>query len=58
MALRLALLLVVFFLVADAGTPAQDAFGSQGADVTVEPVAYEFQRGGYRMLRLRRKRTA
>ena len=33
------------------------AFGSRDADATVEPVAYEFQRGGNRMLRLRRKRT-
>ena len=29
-------------------------FTSQDIDVTIEPVAYEFQRGGNRMLRLRR----
>ena len=31
-----------------------DVFTSQDIDVTIEPVAYEFQRGGNRMLRLRR----
>ncbi|MDE0108553.1 MAG: class I SAM-dependent methyltransferase [Bryobacterales bacterium] len=35
-----------------------DAFGSRRAVATVETVAYEFQKGGNRMLRLRRKRTA
>ena len=32
-----------------------DAFGSRGAVATVEAVAYEFQKGGNRMLQLRRK---
>ena len=35
-----------------------DAFGSRGAVATVEAVAYEFQKDGNRMLRLRRKQTA
>lgn len=35
-----------------------DAFGSRRAVATVETVAYEFQKGGNRMLRLRRKQTA
>ena len=35
--------------------PVVDVFTSQDIDVTIEPVAYEFQRGGNRMLRLRRK---
>ena len=62
--LRVAAEVRVFPLLQIGGTPSPhvegvvDAFGSQGADVTVEPVAYEFQRGGNRMLRLRRKRTA
>lgn len=34
-----------------------DAFGSRRAAATVETVAYEFQKGGNRMLRLRRKQT-
>ena len=34
-----------------------DAFGSRGVVATVETVAYEFQKGGNRMLRLRRKQT-
>ena len=35
-----------------------DVFRSRSADVTVEPVEYQFQRGGNRMLRLRPKPTA
>lgn len=52
----------IFPLLQIGGTPSPhvegvvDAFGSRGADATVEPVAYEFQRGGNRMLRLRRRR--
>ncbi len=34
-----------------------DALGSRRAVATVETVAYEFQKGGNRMLRLRRKQT-
>ena len=34
-----------------------DAFGSRSAVAAVETVAYEFQKGGDRMLRLRRKQT-
>ena len=61
--LRVAAEVRVFPLLQIGGTPSPhvegvvDAFGSRGADATVEPVAYEFQRGGNRMLRLRRKRT-
>ncbi len=60
--LRVAAEVRVFPLLQIGGTPSPhvegvvDAFGSQGADATVEPVAYEFQRGGNRMLRLRRQR--
>ncbi len=35
-----------------------DAFGSRRAVATVETVAYEFQKGGNRMLRLRRMQAA
>ena len=51
----------VFPLLQLGGTPSPhvegvvDAFGSRGVGATVEPVAYEFQRGGNRMLRLRRR---
>ena len=34
-----------------------DALGSRSAVATLETVAYEFQKGGNRMLRLRRKQT-
>ncbi len=62
--LRVAAEVRVFPLLQIGGTPSPhveavvDAFGSRGVDATVEPVAYEFQRGGNRMLRLQRKRTA
>lgn len=61
--LRVAAEVRVFPLVQIGGTPSPhvegvvDTFGSRGADATIELVAYEFQRGGNRMLRLRRKRT-
>ena len=61
--LRVAAEVRVFPLLQLGGTPSPhvegvvDAFGSRGADATVEPVKYEFQRGGNRMLRLRRKQT-
>ena len=61
--LRVAVEVRVFPLPQIGGTPSRhvegvvDAFGSRGAGATVEPVAYEFQRGGNRMLRLRRKHT-
>ena len=60
--LRVAAEVRVFPLLQIGGTPSPhvegviDAFGSRSADATVEPVAYEFQRGGNRMLRLRRRR--
>ena len=60
--LRVAAEVRVFPLLQIGGTPSAhvegvvDAFGSRGADATVEPVPYEFQRGGNRMLRLRRQR--
>ena len=62
--LRVAAEVRVFPLLQIGGTPSLhvegvvDALGSRGADATVEPVPYEFQRGGNRMLRLRRKGTA
>ena len=34
--------------------PAVEAMRSEGVEATVEPVPYEFQRGGNRMLRIRR----
>ena len=58
--LRVAAEVRVFPLLQIGGTPSAhvegvvDAFGSRGADATVEPVPYEFQRGGNRMLRLQR----
>ena len=62
--LRVATEVRVFPLLQIGGTPSRhvegivDAFGLRGAVATVEIVAYEFQRGGNRMLRLRRKQTA
>ena len=60
--LRVAAEVRVFPLLQIGGTPSPhvegvvDAFVSRDADATVEPVPYEFQRGGNRMLRLRRSR--
>ncbi|MDE0105541.1 MAG: hypothetical protein OXN89_24450 [Bryobacterales bacterium] len=51
----------IFPLLQIGGTPSPhvagvvEAFRSRGAIATIEPVAYEFQRGGNQMLRLRRK---
>ena len=61
--LRVATEVRVFPLLQLGGTPSPHVDGvvgvlrSRGADVTVEPVEYEFQRGGNRMLRLRPKPT-
>ena len=61
--LRVATEVRVFPLLQLGGTPSPhvegvvDVFRSRSADVTVEPVEYEFQRGGNRMLRLRQKPT-
>ena len=61
--LRVATEVRVFPLLQLGGTPSPhvegvvDVFRSRSADVTVEPVEYEFQRGGNRMLRLRPKPT-
>ena len=61
--LRVATEVRVFPLLQLGGTPSPhvggvvDVLRSRGADVTVEPVEYEFQRGGNRMLRLRPKPT-
>ncbi len=62
--LRVATEVRAFPLLQLGGTPSPhvesvvDVLRSRNADVTVEPVGYEFQRGGNRMLRLRRKLTA
>ena len=62
--LRVATEVRVFPLLQVGGTPSPhveaivDAFGSRRAVATVEMVAYEFQKGGNRMLRLRREQTA
>ncbi len=51
----------IFPLLKIGGTPSPhvagvvEAFRARGACATLEPVAYEFQRGGNQMLRLRRK---
>ena len=61
--LRVAVEVRVFPLLQIGGTPSRHvegvvhAFGSRGVDAAVVPVPYEFQRGGNRMLRLRRKQT-
>ena len=61
--LRVAAEVRVFPLLQIGGTPSPhvegvvNAVGSRDASVTIEPVGYEFQRGGNRMLRLRRRRT-
>ena len=58
--LRVAPEVRVFPLLQIGGAPSPhvegvvDVFGVRGVDVTIDPVAYEFQRGGNRMLRLRR----
>lgn len=62
--LRVAAEVRVFPLLQIGGTPSPhvegvvDFFGARASNVTVEPVAYEFQRGGNRMLRLRRGLTS
>ena len=62
--LRAATEVRVFPLLQLGGTPSPhvervvDVLKSRSTDVIVEPVGYEFQRGGNRMLRLRRKLTA
>ncbi|MDE0123176.1 MAG: class I SAM-dependent methyltransferase [Bryobacterales bacterium] len=59
--LRVATEVRVFPLLQNGGTPSPyvagvvEVFRSRGASATVEPVAYEFQRGGNQMLRLRWK---
>ena len=59
--LRVATEVRVFPLLQIGGTPAPhvagvvEVFRSRGANATVEPVEYEFQKGGNQMLRLRRK---
>ena len=51
----------IFPLLQLGGTPSPhvtgvvEVFRSRGANATIEPVAYEFQRGGNQMLRVRRK---
>ena len=62
--LRVALEVRVFPLLQIGGTPSPhiegvvDDFRSRGVEVRVERVAYEFQRGGNRMLRLGRRPAA
>lgn len=62
--LRVAVEVRVFPLLQIGGTPSPhvggvvDEFSSRGLDVRVERVAYEFQRGGNRMLRLGRRPAA
>ena len=62
--LRVAAEVRVFPLLQTGGAPSPHvegvvgAFSSRGMDATVEPVAYEFQRGGNRMLRARPQPTA
>ena len=59
--LRVAQEVRVFPLLQNGGAPSPhchgviETFASQGVEVNVERVAYEFQRGGNQMLRLRRR---
>lgn len=59
--LRVATEVRCFPLLQIGGTPSPhvagvvEVFRSRGANATVEPVEYEFQRGGNQMLRLRWK---